>query len=351
LSEDSKGASSSDSEGASSLESSDEGSVLKQKAAIALNGIPGFNSEEVDIALDEVGPPFGLQTTMKHINELRHRSIMKNGFKIRRFFSGVEHEGSVVAGPSPEIENTKLLHWLVKYKDGVTQTMTYDDLMRWRANRPQLQEICRGRPLQMLEFFCGSAVVSQEFSLLKWKTESINIVNWSNAITIMDIRELIDNLPFVPDFVFASLQGEENIFSFLQIIKIMEWVKEKHPHLIVVIENPVGSLKKMPIMKTFTDRFGLTSTTVDFCAFGRDEKKSTMIWTNDWGLRTSLQEFTCKENCQFGVGHHIRHVSDENGVGVIPEPLAEEIAEYINAKFVIDRIRKQKAALVNDDED
>ena len=76
--------------------------------------------------------------------------------------------------------------------------------------------------------------------------------------------------------------------------KIMEWAKEKHPHLIIVIENPVGTLKKMPlmeepIMEEFTEKFGLYSTTVNYCAFGRDEMKPTVIWTNDWGLKTSLQ--------------------------------------------------------------
>jgi len=349
--------------------------LLKQKAAIALNSIPGVHLEEVNIALDEVGPPFGLQTAMKHINEYRQITIIKNGFKIRRFFSGAEHKGSVIEGPFREQESTKLLHWLVKYEDDDTETMTYDDLMRWRADRPDFIATCRGRPLQMLELFCGSAVVTQEFKNLKWKTESIDIMKTSNATTIIDILELIfDELQFVPDFIWASLPCEtysrapgryhrstdnldkskkarEHNFIFLQMTKIMEWAKKKHPHLIVVIENPVGSLKKMPLMKAFTDRFGLTSTTVNYCAFGRDEMKPTMIWTNDWGLKTSLQEFTCKKKCQFGFGNHIGHVSDGNDVGVIPEPLAEEVAEYVNAKFFIDRIRKQKAALVNDDED
>jgi len=369
--------SSEDNKGSISEELENKKNASKENAASALNNIPGFDPVEVDIALDNIGPPFGLQTAMKQVIELRQRKMIKDGFKIRKFFSGVEHNGSVVGWPFRENKGTKLLHWLVRYTDNDEETMSYDDLMRWRADRPHVLATCRGRPLQMLELFCGSAVVTQEFAQLKWKTESIDISEESNATTIVDILELaFGDLRFVPDFIWASLPCEtyscapgnyhrstktcnldkskkarEHNFIFLQMTKIMEWAKEKHPHLIIVIENPVGTLKKMPLMEEFTEKFGLYSTTVNYCAFGRDEMKPTVIWTNDWGLKTSLQDFTCKKKCQLGKGHHIGGFLDRNDCGVIPQPLAEEVAEYVNAKFFMDRIRKRKAALLNDEED
>ena len=60
----------------------------------------------------------------------------------------------------------------------------------------------------------------------------------------------------------------------------MKWAKRKKPHLIVVIENPVGLLNKMPIMKELEECMELDSTTVDYCTLGRCDKKPTQIWTN-----------------------------------------------------------------------
>jgi len=67
---------------------------------------------------------------------------------------------------------------------------------------------------------------------------------------------------------------------FARMAYIMRWAKEKNPHLIVVIENPVGVLSKMPLMKELEATLGLYSVIVNYCAFGRDDKKPTYIWTN-----------------------------------------------------------------------
>ena len=67
---------------------------------------------------------------------------------------------------------------------------------------------------------------------------------------------------------------------FLKTIKIMTETKRKHPHVIVVIENPVGLLKDMPLMQHFEKSFGLCLARVDYCALGREDKKPTHLWTN-----------------------------------------------------------------------
>ena len=72
-----------------------------------------------------------------------------------------------------------------------------------------------------------------------------------------------------------------------------------------------------------------------------------MIWTNDFALRDSLMHFNCKTNCRVGGRGHHEYVTKNISVfdySVIPQPLAEEVASYVDAKFVLDRIRRTPAA-------
>ena len=214
--------------------------------------------------------------------------------------------------------------------------------------------------------------MTQEFCERKWKVASLDSSENSNATIRRDILELnLEDLPHVPDFIWASLPcqtysklaggmhrslkngqlektsvAHQHNLLFLKMTKIMYWAKKRHPHLIVVIENPVGSLHRMPLMEEFSQRFGLGSTQVHYCAFGRDEKKPTMIWTNDFALQSNLGIFKCENKCRYygkknPVSVRGSHLYD---FSVIPPPLAEEVAEYVHAKFYIDRIRDKKAA-------
>ena len=62
--------------------------------------------------------------------------------------------------------------------------------------------------------------------------------------------------------------------------KLILDVKRLNPHLIVVIENPAGLMKHMPLTKEFEEVMNLYLTRVDYCAFGRSDKKPTHLWTN-----------------------------------------------------------------------
>lgn len=91
---------------------------------------------------------------------------------------------------------------------------------------------------------------------------------------------------------------------------------------------------------------------VDYCAFGRGEQKPTYIWTNDFGLRDTLMDFRCNIGCSMGGKRNHESVQSNRctiDYGVIPQPLAEEVAEYVNAKFNQDRIRRREAKKPNDD--
>lgn len=67
---------------------------------------------------------------------------------------------------------------------------------------------------------------------------------------------------------------------FAKMSQILYAAKKKMPHLVVVIENPVGLLSKMSLMKELEKVLGLYRCTVDYCAFGRSDKKPTHLWTN-----------------------------------------------------------------------
>ena len=123
---------------------------------------------------------------------------------------------------------------------------------------------------------------------------------------VLDIRKVkYEDIGFVPDFILASppcttfahlagghhhniAEGEyekkqtvhDHNILFSLMVCLMKWVKSKNPNLIVVIENPAAQMQKVPMMIEFMKTFGLYKAKVDYCAFGRLDKKPTNIWTN-----------------------------------------------------------------------
>lgn len=73
----------------------------------------------------------------------------------------------------------------------------------------------------------------------------------------------------------------------------------------------------------------------------------------DHGLYSTLKDFHCSsDNCPYYGGIHpvgVRGHGDMYNAAAIPQALAEEVAEYVNAKFYMDRIRKTKFHPVDDD--
>ena len=136
-----------------------------------------------------------------------------------------------------------------------------------------------------------------------------------------------------------------------KMIYIMRWARSHNPHLIVVIENPVGSLRDMPIMKDFMEEFDLASPVkVNYCTLGRLDHKPTYLWTNEIGLRGMLAKFTCsKETCEYyrkkhpdSVQGHLR----EFNVAAIPKSLAETVAHYVDSRFFLDGHHNKKPVIL-----
>lgn len=252
--------------------------------------------------------------------------------------------------------------------------------VKFKTDCPMRTAPCRGRQLQSLELFSGLGIVTQEFCDRRWKVAAVDNNDWSNATIKTDIMSLKpEELEFVPDFIWASLpcqtysnltagkhrhaetesfeitkEARDHNYLFVKMAEIMRWAKKLHPHMVMVIENPVGTMKSMPLMKDLTESLGLYCAIIHYCAFGRHDKKPTCLWTNDFGLYSNLTEFRCeKSKCPYSEGIHPTSVRTTAGgkmfnFSAIPQPLAEEVAEYVNAKFYQDRIRHTEAVNPNE---
>lgn len=378
--------------------------TTRQAARQALLSFPGLTEHEIDAALEEIGqPPYGLQLAMHIIHEHRNRATdsevarantdwePKVGMRVRKMLGGWTYWGTVTALPEPMSNaSDEKQYWEVTFDDGDAEDMDWYELIACRADRSVRPNPVRGRQLAALELFSGCSIVSQEFAERKWKVKSFDNSPSSyatNKVSVMDLQRPSDasttdqispedacfglGTAFgVPDFIWASppcftysllaggkhrstdpglmektQQAHEQNHLFVRMAEILCWAKERHPHLIFVIENPVGLLSKMPLMNELVEKFKLFETRVDYCAFGREDKKPTALWTNDFGLHSTLKTFTCENSdCPYSgsrVTHPISARKDgyEYNAAAIPLPLAEEVAEYVNAKFYMDRIR------------
>jgi site-specific DNA-cytosine methylase len=112
---------------------------------------------------------------------------------------------------------------------------------------------------------------------LQWNISSIDLAAGSNATLKKNILYVKpEELHDVPDFIWASPPCEtysnlaggrhRNVKTgeyektekakhhnslFTKMVEIMNWARRWHPHLIVVIENPVGCLQNMPLMVSY----------------------------------------------------------------------------------------------------
>ena len=137
--------------------------------------MPGMRVEEVAEALEEVGPPYGLQTVMNAIQQSRistvwtepmtGRFLPEVGSRVRKMFSGRNFHGVVTKEAEPvsisdDMGSRDVLMWEVTYEDGEKDDMDWNELFQCRADRPVRLAPCRGRQLHCLEIFCGTCIHS-----------------------------------------------------------------------------------------------------------------------------------------------------------------------------------------------
>jgi len=295
----------------------------------------GITEKEVVAALDKMGrPPYGLNKAMQLIHQAKAQTDFdaggeksetfkpKVGMRIRKYFAGVAYVGEVTKEAEwvrdPETGDERRM-WEVTYDDdGEKDDMDFDELFHCWASRPVRPNPVRGRQMCFLELFSGCGSVSQEFAQRLWRVRSIDNDPKSNATDKVDVMKLqYCDIGMVPDSIWASppcftyshLAGGKHRSPKLgefektpeahlsneflaRVLHIARWARHYNPHLIIVIENPHALLQKMPLMDEVVNQLGLHAAVVDYCAFGRYDKKPTQLWTN-----VSLQKWMCVGLC------------------------------------------------------
>lgn len=115
----------------------------------------------------------------------------------------------------------------------------------------------------------------------------------------------------------------------------------KHPHCVIVIENPVGKLHHMPLMKELVECLGLERVEVHYCHFGSDQPlKPTHLWTNLGDLARFFEQSRCR-----GCKRHIDvRGNSAKQFSKIPERLARILAKKVSAHLISQNVMKTKAA-------
>jgi len=352
----------------------------------------GVTEELVVAALDKLKPTsnnryYSIQEAMKLICEAQREAARTDphkyseevhetedgkfhpqiGMKVRKMVQGYTYNGKVTDGPQ-KFDGVEL--WEVEFVEGDKEDWTFDELRQYRASRPIRTHPVRGRQLCALELFCGCGVMTQAFCEKKWQVRSLDNNPKSAATDIVSIMNLKwENIGVVPDYMHASppchtfsnlshgyhrnvYKGEyektdeahENNRYLLNLAYLMHFTLERKPYAIFTIENPVGQLRLMPLMKYLENKFKLRSAVVHYCALGREDKKPTEIWSNDHGLIERLDTFKCgPHTCPYHDKEHpvgVKMHGRRYNAAAIPEALAEEIADYVHSTFYQRRIRQ-----------
>lgn len=128
----------------------------------------------------------------------------------------------------------------------------------------------------------------------------------------------------------------EHNYHLCKVVVIMLWALKRNRSAILVIENPVGGMDSSPLMLMAKRLLDLRKVQISYCAFGRGEKKETVLWTNSPGLADRLSMFTCANMCPHGGrGKHPSGVRGNPQAAhcVIPDTLASVVARYVDASL------------------
>jgi hypothetical protein len=185
--------------------------------------------------------------------------------------------------------------------------------------------------MNVLELFAGSRSIGKQAERLGMNVFSVDWEQYENINLSIDIGELTkDNVPFVPDIVWASpdcttytiaaISTHRNKTEpkseyakkcdavnqhFIGLIK--EWLNI-NPNMVFFIENPRGMLRLMEWMQEFKRH------TVWYCQYGDDRAKPTDIWTNSKTWMPKPECHNYKYNKQGNIiNKHCHHESARRG--------------------------------------
>jgi len=188
--------------------------------------------------------------------------------------------------------------------------MAYDDDDGWVCPRCDISDSAP----YLVELFAGTRSIGKVAETRGWRVWSTDLYDFEGMDAIADILELDPAaVPRTPDFIWASPPC--TFFSVASIgkhwspdkptpeypvphtpkteeaklgVRIVEatfafidyWL-ERNPGLLWAIENPMGKLRKLPVMERAPYR-----TSITYCAYGDTRRKPTDIWSNfPWAAR------------------------------------------------------------------
>ena len=153
--------------------------------------------------------------------------------------------------------------------------------------------------MKILELFSGTQSISKVFEQKGWEIFTVDnnpyfeeITTWKVDILTITAQDILDKFG-KPDVIWASppcttfsvasigkhwnkdntpktKDAEIGLLILEKTIEIIKALKPKY----FFIENPMGKMRKMPIMEQFNKY------TVTYCQYGDKRMKPTDIWTN-----------------------------------------------------------------------
>lgn len=211
----------------------------------------------------------------------------------------------------------------------------------------------------ILELFAGSRSVGRVAERFGHTVFSVDIKPFDGMSLVADVNEIdLNDIPFIPDVIWASppcttysiaaiSHHRNGTIPTSEFAKVSDKLLEKtlmlirhfeqvNPQLKFFIENPVGMMRKMPMMR------GLDRATVTYCKYGDTRMKPTDIWTNHkfslfnpHGWRPAPKCFNGNEGCHHeaaprGSRTGTQGLANDYERSRIPEALIAEIFGSLN---------------------
>ena len=152
--------------------------------------------------------------------------------------------------------------------------------------------------IKLLELFAGSRSISRAAEAMGMRTFSIDHKPFDGIDLVKDVEHVIpSDIPFVPDVLWGSPLcttysiaaishhrdgikpktdlAEKSDRLLIRTASLIKYFLSINPSMKYFIENPVGMMRKMPVMQQFP------RTTVTYCSYGDSRMKPTDIWTNN----------------------------------------------------------------------
>ena len=138
---------------------------------------------------------------------------------------------------------------------------------------------------RVLELFSGTGSIGKMAQQLGYDVVSVDnvfpsthrcdILKWNYKIYPPGYFDVIWASPPCTEFSYAKTTGMRDIDGALKLVKTTLRIIRYFQPKWYAIENPVGYLRHMDIMKKRGDR-----KTVSYCKYGYNYRKNTDIWTN-----------------------------------------------------------------------